>query len=96
MGDVTLEHLALQAERPEPGRNGVGGVIADDKRPAVERAGNFFERGISGLRDPGPGLRRALHGFSLGREAGVQPAIVAPPSTTIICPVMNDPALEAR
>ncbi len=94
IGDVTAELVALKAERPELRRNGVRGVIADDERSAVERARNPFEGAIGGRRHPGPGLGRLVHRLSHG--ASLQPAIVAPPSTTIICPVMNDPALEAR
>ena len=30
------------------------------------------------------------------RAIGIYPAIVAPPSTTMVWPVMNEPAFEAR
>ena len=47
IGDVPFERLARQSERPVAGRNGVGGVIANDERAGVERAWNRFESGKS-------------------------------------------------
>ena len=52
IGDVTIKRFTRQAERPVSGRNGVRGVIADDERPAVERARNRFEGGIGSLSHP--------------------------------------------
>jgi hypothetical protein len=40
---VTVERLALKAERPELRMIVVLGVVADVERPAVERAGNLFD-----------------------------------------------------
>ena len=97
VGDVPLERLARQSERPVTRRNGVGGVIADDQRSGVERAWNRLERGKCGLRRFKIDMRCSVHRLALAfRVAPLQPAIVAPPSTTMTCPVVNEPALEAR
>ncbi len=97
VGDVPLERLARQSERPVTRRNGVGGVIADDQSSGVERAWNRFERGKRALRRFKFDMRCSVHRLALAfGVAPRQPAIVAPPSTTMTCPVVNEPALEAR
>ena len=97
VGDVPLERLARQSERPITRRNGVGGVIADDQGSGVERAWNRLERGKRRLRRFTIDMRCSVHCSALAfRVARLQPAIVAPPSTTMTCPVVNEPALEAR
>jgi hypothetical protein len=40
---VTLKRRAWQAKGAKSRGNGVGGVIADNERPRVERASNRFE-----------------------------------------------------
>ena len=97
IGDVTIKRFTRQTKRAVTRRNGVRGMIAGDERPAVERAWNDFESRISALGHAGINPSCRLHRVSLGKAfCLLQPAIVAPPSMTMVCPVMNDPALDAR
>ncbi len=98
---MPFERFARQSERSVGQWNGVGGVVANDQRPGVERALDCFEGRKSALRLFEIDMRASVHSLSFclkvaAAVSSLHPAIVAPPSTTIVCPVVNDPAREAR
>jgi hypothetical protein len=60
----------------------------------LEGPGNPTADEPSGQRGMGPAVRR--HDAMMVRGGGYTAAVVTPPSTTMVCPVMNVDASEAR